>query len=164
MGSDGAFRGREHGAAHEVSRAAPAQRRSPLDRFLLTLGDSQIEPAVPYRVGHLLILSHVLMPLIVRLIAVQNKLERSLDLRRHGFARTPKLQCQKTHIGECFIDVSLVIVSKPSIRRRRSAGFESPAQHCCRTFASDVLRYVHAEEDALREATVSGYYTFPARR
>ena len=38
------------------------------------------------------------------------------------------------------------------------------AQHCCRTFASDVLRYVHAEEDALREATVSGYYTFPARR
>ena len=55
-------------------------------------------------------------------------------------------------------------MSKPSIRRRRSAGFESPAQHCCRTFASDVLRYVHAEEDALREATVSGYYTFPARR
>ena len=38
------------------------------------------------------------------------------------------------------------------------------AQHCCRTFASDVLRYVHAEEDALREATVSDYYTFPDRR
>src|SRR5215203_3895671 len=43
-----------------------------------------------------------LMSLIVRLIAVQDKLERSLDSRRRRSARTPKLQCQKTHIGEIF--------------------------------------------------------------
>jgi hypothetical protein len=34
-----------------------------------------------------------LMSLIVRLIAVQDKLERSLDSRRHSSSRTPKLQC-----------------------------------------------------------------------
>ena len=38
------------------------------------------------------------------------------------------------------------------------------AKHCCRTFTQDVLRYVQAEEDALKEAVVSGYYTFPDRR
>jgi hypothetical protein len=38
------------------------------------------------------------------------------------------------------------------------------AKHCCRTFTQDILRYVQAEEDALKEAVVSGYYTFPDRR
>jgi hypothetical protein len=38
------------------------------------------------------------------------------------------------------------------------------AKHCCRTFTQDILRYVQAEEDALKEAVVSGYYTFPDHR
>lgn len=38
------------------------------------------------------------------------------------------------------------------------------AKHCCRTFTRDILRYVQAEEDALKDAIVSGYYTFPDRR
>jgi hypothetical protein len=43
------------------------------------------------------------------------------------------------------------------------------AKHCCRTFThrtftQDVLRYVQAEEDALKEAVISGYYTSPDRR
>lgn len=38
------------------------------------------------------------------------------------------------------------------------------AKHCCRTFTQDVLRHVQAEEDALKDAVVSGYYTFPDRR
>ena len=38
------------------------------------------------------------------------------------------------------------------------------AKHCCRTFTQDILRCVQAEEDALKEAVTSGYYTFPDRR
>lgn len=38
------------------------------------------------------------------------------------------------------------------------------AKHCCRTFTQDVLRYAQAEEDALKDAVVSGYYAFPERR
>lgn len=38
------------------------------------------------------------------------------------------------------------------------------AEHCCKRFARDVLRYVKAEEDALKEAIVSRYYAFPNRR
>jgi hypothetical protein len=38
------------------------------------------------------------------------------------------------------------------------------AKHCCRTFTQNVLRYVQAEEDALKDEVVSGYYTFPDRR
>jgi hypothetical protein len=38
------------------------------------------------------------------------------------------------------------------------------ARHCCQTLTRDMLRYVQAEEDALKDAVVSGYYTFPDRR
>lgn len=38
------------------------------------------------------------------------------------------------------------------------------AKHCCTTLTRDVLRYVRAEEDALKDAMVSGYYAFPDRR
>lgn len=35
------------------------------------------------------------------------------------------------------------------------------ARFCCQRYAQDVLRCVAAEEDALRQATVSGYYVAP---
>ncbi len=38
------------------------------------------------------------------------------------------------------------------------------AEHCCRTFARDVLRYVEAEEGALEEVVVSNCYAFPNRK
>lgn len=38
------------------------------------------------------------------------------------------------------------------------------AKHCCRKFTQDMLRYVQAEEDALKDAVISGYYAFPERR
>lgn len=38
------------------------------------------------------------------------------------------------------------------------------AKHCCERFARDVLRYVEAEEGALKEAVFSGYYAFPNRK
>lgn len=34
------------------------------------------------------------------------------------------------------------------------------AKHCCERFTRDVLRYVQAEEDALKDAVISGYYAF----
>lgn len=37
------------------------------------------------------------------------------------------------------------------------------AEHCCKRFSRDVLRYVQAEEDALKESLALGYYTFPNR-
>jgi hypothetical protein len=35
------------------------------------------------------------------------------------------------------------------------------AKHCCERFTRNILRYVKAEEDALKEAILSAYYAFP---
>lgn len=63
------------------------------------------------------------------------------------------------------------VLAMPHSYTDRSGEYRSPfgvavhvARHCCERFGRDVLRYVGAEEDALRRAIVSGYYSFPTRR
>ncbi len=60
------------------------------------------------------------------------------------------------------------LVAEPHAYVDRFGNYKAPfqvalrvAKHCCRRFAQDVLRYVQAEEDALKQAIISRYYVAP---